>query len=95
MAKCTGRWRCSHIARQRHHPGHRDLAAPDQPNIGDGVMGRATRTRGHQGDAGAGEAGDAMSVRGPEGLGEGHPWQEGGEPPGQHRRVRPPRVEDG
>ena len=39
------------------------------------------------------QAGDAVDARGLNGLGEGHRRQDGGEPPGQHRRARPRGAE--
>jgi hypothetical protein len=53
-----------------------------------GVRG-ADRAGGDQGRAVAREAGDAVDARRPDGLGEGHRRQDGGEPPGQYRLARP------
>jgi hypothetical protein len=41
-----------------------------------------------------GKASDAMDAGGVEGFGEGHGWQNGGEPPGQHGRARPGRANE-
>ena len=53
----------------------------------------ATRASGDQGRAVAGEAGNAVDARGPEGFGEGHRRQDEGEPPGQHGLARPRRAD--
>jgi hypothetical protein len=37
----------------------------------------------------AGAGGDALDVRGLDGFGQGHLWQDGGQPPCQHRCPRP------
>jgi hypothetical protein len=34
-------------------------------------------------------AGNAVDTRGLDGLGQGHRWQDGGEPPCEHRLARP------
>jgi hypothetical protein len=52
-----------------------------------------TRTRRDRGRPVAHAAGGAMDARGLDGLGQGHRRQDGGEPPGQHRRARPRRAE--
>ena len=54
-----------------------------------GVMRGATRARGDDGGAGAGEAGDAMDARGLQRFGESHRRQNGGQPTRQHRRPHP------
>jgi hypothetical protein len=64
-----------------------------QACIRNGLVGGATRPRGHQGRARAGEAGDAMDARGLDGLGQGQRRQDGGEPPRQPRLARPRRAE--
>jgi hypothetical protein len=50
--------------------GH--LAPTDQPHIGNGMVGGATRPGGDDGGAPPGEAGDAMDAGGVDGLGQGH-----------------------
>jgi hypothetical protein len=69
---------------------HGDLAPTDQPHIGHGMVGGATRPGGDDGGAGAGEADDARDTGGVEGLGQGHRRQNGGEPARQPRLARPP-----
>jgi hypothetical protein len=60
------------LARPRH-------AAPaDPPDIGDGVMGGATRAGRDQGRPVARAAGDAMEARGLKGFGLGHRRQDRG-----------------
>ena len=54
----------------------------------------ATRARRHQRRAVAGEAGDAVDAQGPNGFGQGHRRQDGGESAGQHRRARPWRTQE-
>ena len=71
---------------QRHLARHRHVAAPDQPRIRDGVVGRAKRAGRDQRRTVAGQAGDAVNTRGPNGLGEGHRRQHRGEPLGEHPR---------
>jgi hypothetical protein len=67
---------------------------PDQPDIGDGMMGGATRAGGNPRPAVAGAAGDAVEARGLKDLGQGHRRQDGGESPGQHRLARPRGAEE-
>jgi hypothetical protein len=52
------------------------------------MVGRATRAGRDPRRVVAGEAGDAVDTPGLKSLGEGHRRQDGGEPPGQHRRAR-------
>jgi hypothetical protein len=54
---------------------HRDLAAADEPHIGNGVVGGATRPGGDGGGAVPSTAGDAVDAGGFNGLGQGH-WGE-------------------
>jgi hypothetical protein len=75
------------IMSQRHLPRPRHLAASDQPHIGDRVMRRSTRTRGHDGRARASAASDAMDARGVEGIGQRHVAQEGRETSRQRQRA--------
>ena len=81
------------VVGQRHLTRHGDMSAADQPHIRDGVMRGAKRTRGDQGRAVAGEAGDAMDSGGLQGFGEGHRWYNRGETAGQHRLARARRAE--
>ena len=74
---------------QRHFAGHRHVAPSDQPGIGEGLVGRATRAGRDQRRVVVGEAGDAVNPRGLKGLSERHRRQDGGEAAGQHRRARP------
>jgi hypothetical protein len=62
---------------------------PDQPDIGDGVMGGATWPGHDQGRPVARETSDAMDARGLDSLSQGHRREDGGKAPGQHRRARP------
>jgi hypothetical protein len=48
---------------QRPLARHRDLASPDQPHIGDGVMGGTKWARGDECGAGAGAAGNTVVMR--------------------------------
>jgi hypothetical protein len=73
--------------------GHRHVLAPDQPDIGDGVMGGEKRPRRDQRRAVAGEAGDAVDAGGFDGFGEGHCRRDGGEPARQPQLARPGRTE--
>ena len=59
----------------RYFPRHRHLAAADQADIGDGVVGGATGARGDSGGACAGEASAAVEARGLAGLGRSCAWQ--------------------
>jgi hypothetical protein len=68
-------------------------AATFQARIRDGVVGRATRAGRDPRRAVAGEASDAVDTCGLKGLGESHRRQDGGEPPGEHRRARPRGAE--
>ena len=54
----------------------------------------ATGASRHQRGAVAGEACDTVDTRDLNGFGEGHRRQDGGEPPGQHRRARPRGTEE-
>jgi hypothetical protein len=58
------------VVRQRHVARQRHLAPADQPDIRDGVMRGTTRMGRDQGGAVAGAAGDAVEVRGLDGLGQ-------------------------
>jgi hypothetical protein len=78
---------------QRHVARHRHVAPTDQSRIRDGVMGDPKWAGGDQRGAVAGEAGNAVDVRGLEGFGEGHGRLDGGEPPAQHRFPRARRAE--
>jgi hypothetical protein len=78
---------------QRHLAWHRHMADPDQPRIGDGMMGRAKRPGRHQRRTSPREAGDAVDTGGLNGLGEGHRRQNGGQPPRQPRRAHPRGAE--
>ncbi len=78
----------------RHLAWPRHLAATDQSRIRDGMMRGATRSRGDQRCAVAGEAGNAVEERGLNGLGEGHRWQDGGQPPCGHRLTRSRRSQE-
>ena len=57
-------------------------------------MRRATRPRGDQRCAVAGERRDVVDTRRLNGLGEGHGRQDGGEPPRRHRFARPRRSQE-
>jgi hypothetical protein len=81
------------IVGQRHVTWHRHVAPADQLFIRDGVVRRVTRAGRDPRRARAGAAGVAVNTRGLNGLGEGHPRQDGGEPPCQHRRARPRGAE--
>jgi hypothetical protein len=81
------------VVRPRHVARHRHLAAADQPQLREGVMGGAKGARGDQGGAGAGEAGDAVDAGGFDGFGQRHGRQDGGEPVRQHRLARPGGAE--
>ncbi len=52
------------VVRQRHLARQGDLATPDQPDIGDGVMRGAKRARGDHRGTRAGRAGHARDARG-------------------------------
>jgi hypothetical protein len=83
------------VVGQRHVARHRHVAAADQPHIGDGVMGGATRSGRDQSHTVAFEAGNAMEARSLQGLSQGHGRQDGGEPPGQgagHEDLRGERL---
>ena len=67
--------------------GH--LAATDEPHIGHGVVGGATRPGGDERGAPPGEAGDAVEAGGGEGLGQGQIGEDRGQAPGQPRCPRP------
>jgi hypothetical protein len=73
---------------------HRHLAAADQPRIGNGLVGGATRPGGDDGAADASAAGDAVDAGGVEGLGQGHVGEDRRQAPGQHRFPRPRRPEE-
>jgi hypothetical protein len=77
------------VVGQRHFARHRHVAPTDQPDMGDGVLGGATRPGRDQRRAVTGAAGDAVEEHGVEGFREGHRRPESGEPPGRHRRARP------
>jgi hypothetical protein len=77
------------VVRPRHVPGQRHLAAAEQPDIRDSVMGGAKGARGDQGGAVAGEDGDAVDAGGFNGFGQGHRRQDGGEPARQYQLARP------
>jgi hypothetical protein len=82
------------IVGQRYLAWHRHVTATDQAHLGDGMMRGATRVRGDDGGAGAGEAGDAVDAGGFNGFGEGHRRQDGGEPPRQPRLPHPRRAQE-
>jgi hypothetical protein len=63
------------LARQRH------LAPADQPHVGDGVVGGATRPGGDEGGGVSAEAGDAVEAGGAEGVGQGQIGENRGQPP--------------
>jgi hypothetical protein len=71
--------------RQGYLPRHRQLAAADQADIGDGVVGGAEGAGGDDGGTPAGEAGDAMDTGGLERFRQARRRQEGGEAPRQPR----------
>jgi hypothetical protein len=77
------------MMRQGDLARHRELAATDQPDIGNGVMRGATRAPGHHCRAGTGEAGHVMDARGLQGFGETHGRHNGGQPACQHRLPYP------
>jgi hypothetical protein len=79
---------------QRHLTRPRHVPPTDQPDIGDGVMRGAKRARGDDRGLRAGEAGDAMNARGLQRFGETHRWQNGGQPPRQHRFPDPRWAEE-
>jgi hypothetical protein len=81
------------VVRQRHLTRHRHLAAADQADVRDGVVGGATGARGDYGGVGAGEAGDAVDACGFNGFGQRHGRQDGGESVRQHRLARPRGAE--
>jgi hypothetical protein len=64
-------------------PGY--LAPADQPPIGHGMVGGATRPGGDDGGAPPGKAGDAVDARGLQRFGETHRWQHSGQPARQPR----------
>jgi hypothetical protein len=69
------------------------LAAADQPDIGDGVMRGAEGAGGDDGGTPPGEAGDAMDTGGLQRFRQARRHQEGGEAPRQPRRARPRKLE--
>jgi hypothetical protein len=73
----------------RHVSQPRHLAPTDQPFTRDCIVGGAIRVRRDDRRAVAGEASDAVHAGGIEGIGEGHLWQDGGEPARPHRLPRP------
>jgi hypothetical protein len=73
----------------RHLARHGYLTPTDQPHIGNGLVGGATRPGGDARDAFTGAAGDARDARGFDGFGQAHRWQEGGKPLSQLRWARP------
>ena len=73
------------VVRPRHLPRPQPLPPADQPHTRNRVVRRTTRARGHQGGAGAGEAGDAVDAGGVEGFGQAHRRQDGDEAAGQPR----------
>ena len=74
---------------QRHVARHWHVPPADEPNIREGLVGRATRARRDPRRAVASEAGDAVDTRGLNGLREGHRRQDGGEAACEHRLARP------
>jgi hypothetical protein len=84
------------MVRQRHFSRQRHLAATDQADIGDRVMGGTKGACRDDGGAVAGEAGDAMHPRGLQRFGETHHRQNSGQPARQHRLPHPrwPQEED-
>jgi hypothetical protein len=72
---------------ERHLARHRYVAPADQPDIRDGVMGGATRARGHDGRAPASAASNAMDANGVEGVGQGHVGPDGRETSRQRQRA--------
>jgi hypothetical protein len=75
------------VVGQRHVAWHRHLAAPDQPDIRDGVMGGAKPPRRNDRRAVTGEASNTMDARRLSGFSQGHLRQDGGAPPCQLRRA--------
>jgi hypothetical protein len=80
---------CLPMAHPQLSTRQRQLAAPDQPHIGNRAMRGATRAQRDHGRVAAGQAGDAGEARGLEGFGQHHRQQGGGEPSRQPRRPRP------
>ena len=58
------------------------------------MVGRAKRVGRDQRRAGAGEDDDTMDARGLKGFGQGHRWQDGGQPARQHRLPHPRWTEE-
>jgi hypothetical protein len=82
------------VVGQRHLTRHGDLAPTDQPHIGNGMVGGATRPGGDDGGAPPGEAGDAVDAGGVEGLGQGHVGEDRRQAAGQPRLPRPGRPQE-
>ena len=78
---------------QQHVARHRHGAPADQPHIRNGVVGRAKWVGRDQRRAVAGKAGDAVDAGSVEDFRQDHRRQNGGEPPGYHRRARPRGAE--
>jgi hypothetical protein len=82
------------VVRQRHLARHGDVASANQSHIRDGVIGGATRAHGDEGGTGAGEAGDAVVMRGLKGFGQDQRRYDSIEPEGGTRwEPRGPREE--
>jgi hypothetical protein len=74
------------MVRQRHVARDWHLSPSNQPHSREGVVGGATRPRRDESRAVAGETGNAMHVRGVEGVGEGQIRQDGGQMMASPRR---------
>jgi hypothetical protein len=71
-----------------------DVTAADQPHIGHGVVGGATRPGGDARGAPPGVAGDAVEAGGFDGLGQGHIGEDRRQAAGQPRCPRPERPQE-
>jgi hypothetical protein len=76
------------LARQGH------LTAANQPHIGNGLVGGATRPGGDDGGAPPGAAGDEMDAGGVDGFGQGQIGEDRRQTSGQHRCPRPGRPQE-
>jgi hypothetical protein len=80
------------MVRPRSLPRHLRLAAADQPHLGNGVIGGATRPGGDEGGASVSEPGNVIDARGVDGFGQGHSGQDGREADGQPSTLQRPQL---